>query len=143
VAAAELYAAATGFPLGAHQNNLGTCSYAMFGTAQLGTNNCTTLAACPAGIVVVNDVGAITYGYPDVVEAEIAGLRIIKTRGVVQALVDGDDVDAAVGSLLEINTGTYNLVVDAANANEGTFVCLEANAGVAARRWVEIVNVSH
>jgi len=78
--AAEAYAAATGFPLGAHQNNLGSVSYAMFGAAQLGQANCGTIAACPAGIVVVNDVGAITYGYPDVVEAEIAGLALCLTQ---------------------------------------------------------------
>lgn len=142
-AAAELYAAATGFPAGAHQANSGTCSYAMFGTAQLGTANCGTNAACPAGIVVVNDVGAVTYGYPDNVEAEIAGMRIIKTRGIVQALVDGT-TDVAVSNLLEIANATYSLVLDAVNANEGTFVALEARTlNSIDMMWIEIVNISH
>lgn len=142
-AAAELYAAATGFPLGAHQANLGSCSYAMFGVAQLGVASMGTSAALPAGIVVVNDVGAITYGYPSQITASIPGLRIIKTRGVVQALVNGT-TDVAIGNLLEIATGTYSLVLDAANLNEGTFVALSARtANSIAMEWVELVGLSH
>jgi hypothetical protein len=142
-AAAELYAAATGFPLGAHQNNMGTCSYAMFGLAVLGTAHCGTIAACPAGIVVVNNVGAMTSGWPDGFHDYITGLRIIKTRGVVQALVDGT-TDVAVSNLLEIANATRNLILDAANANEGTFVALEARTTNSVdMMWVELVGISH
>lgn len=142
-AAAELYAAATGFPITAHQSNLGSVSYAMFGVAQLGQANTGTQAVLPAGIVVVNDVGAITYGYPTIIEDDIAGLRIIKTRGVVQARVDGT-TDVAVGNLLEIAAGTYSLVLDAVNANEGTHVALTARAANSiALEWVELVGLSH
>ena len=74
----------------------------------------------------------------------VEGLRVIRTRGVVQALCNGGNVDLAVGSLLEINTGTYGLIVDAVNANEGTFVSLEVYAAAPlVMCWVDIVNISH
>jgi len=142
-AAAELYAAATGFPLGAHQSNMGTSSYAMFGAAVLGVANTGTDIALPAGIVVINDVGAMTYGYPAGYDDYITALRIIRTRGVVQALVDGT-TDVAVGDYLEGTNGAYNLVLDAANANVGTFISLEARAANSvAMVWVNCVGVSY
>lgn len=141
--AAELYAAATGFPITAHQTNMGTSSYAMFGVAVLGVANTGTDIALPAGIVVINDVAAITYGYPDGYAADIAGLRIVRTRGVVQARADGTAA-ILVGSYLEGVAGAYNLILDAANANLGTFKSLEAYAVAAvAMIWVECVHVSH
>jgi len=142
-AAAELYAAATGFPLGAHQSNMGTSSYAMFGAAVLGVANTGTDIALPAGIVVINDVGAMTYGYPAGYDDYITALRIVRTRGVVQARANGAAA-IVVGDYLEGGAGVYNLIVDAANANLGTFKSLEAYAVAAvAMIWVECVHVSH
>ena len=141
--ALELYAAATGFPATAHQNNMGTSNYAMFGAALLGVANTGTDLALPAGIVVINDVAAMTYGYPDSYEAGIAGCRIVRTRGVVQARANGTAA-ILVGSYLEGGAGVYNLILDAVNANLGTFKSLEAYAVAAvAMIWVECVHVSH
>jgi len=148
--AAELYAAATGFPVAtAHQRNMGDCSYAMFGVALLNTatpaqgDSQNTQIELPAGIVVVNNVGAMTYGYPDGYDDYITGLRIIKTRGVTQALVDGT-TDVAVGNYLEGVTGAYNLVLDAANANVGTFIALEARTTNSVdMMWVCCIGVSY
>ena len=147
--AAELYAAATGFPLGAHQSNMGTASYAMFGVAQLNTatpaqgDTQNTQIELPAGIVVVNNVGAMTYGYPAGYDDYITALRIVRTRGVVQARANGAAA-IVVGDYLEGGAGVYNLIVDAANANLGTFKSLEAYAVAAvAMIWVECVHVSH
>lgn len=141
--AAELYAAATGFPATAHQNDMGTSSYAMFGVANLGVANTGTNINMPAGIVVVNNVAAITYGYPSAYDALITGLRIVRTRGVVQARANGTAA-IAVGDYLEGGAGVYNLIVDAANVNIGTFVSLEAYAIAAvAMIWVNCVGVSY
>jgi len=144
--AAELYAAATGFPATAHQNNMGTSSYAMFGVSQLNTTDLGTEIALPAGIVVINDVGAMSYGYPAAYEAAgggVEGLRIVRTRGVVQALVDGT-TDVAPGNFLEGVNGAYNLILDAANINLSTFKCLETYvANAVAMVWVECLHVSH
>jgi len=141
--AAELYAAATGFPATAHQNNMGTSNYAMFGAAVLGVANIGTDIALPAGIVVINNVGAMNYGYPAGYDDYITALRIVRTRGVVQALVDGN-ADVAVGDYLEGSAGLYNLILDAANANLGTFKSLEAYVtNAVAMSWVECVHVSH
>jgi hypothetical protein len=141
--ATELYAAATGFPITAHQTNMGTSSYAMFGVSQLNTAGLGTEIALPAGIVIINNVGAMSYGYPVAYDALITGLRVVRTRGVVQALVDGT-TDVAPGDFLEGVNGAYNLVLDAANANLSTFKCLETYiANAVAMVWVECVHVSH
>ena len=140
----ELYAAATGFPVAtAHQRNMGDSSYAMFGVAQLNTDNTGTNINLPAGIVVVNNVGAMTYGYPAAYDDYITALRIIRTRGVVQARVDGNAA-IAVGDYLEGVNGTYYLVVDAANVNVGTFIALEAYAvNATIMIWVTCIGVSY
>ena len=142
--ATELYAAATGFPEAtSHQKNMGTSSYAMFGVSQLNTTGLGTEIALPAGIVVINNVGAMSYGYPAGYDDYITSLRIIRTRGVVQALVNGT-TDVAPGNFLEGVNGAYNLVLDAANANLSTFKCLETYvANAVAMVWVECVHVSH
>ena len=124
----ELYAAATGFPTTAHQQNNGTCSYGLMGVSQLNTN--TTKIGLPAGIVVVNDYAgsntAMTRQWESVATAaEQLGLVLVKTRGIVQALVDGT-TDVAVGDYLEGTNGQYYLIQDAGNGNEGTFIALEA-----------------
>lgn len=142
-AAAELYAAATGFPLGAHQSNMGTASYAMFGVALLGVANTGTNIHMPAGIVVINNVAAMSYGYPAAYDDYITALRVVRTRGVVQARTNGNAA-IAVGDYLEGGAGVYNLIVDAANANIGTFVALEAYAvNAVAMMWVNCVGVSY
>jgi len=142
--ALELYAAATGFPEAtSHQKNMGTASYAMFGVANLGVANTGTDITLPAGIVVINNVGAMTYGYPAAYDALITGLRVVRTRGVVQARANGTAA-ILVGSYLEGGAGVYNLILDAVNANLSTFKSLEAYAVAAvAMIWVECVHVSH
>ena len=142
--AAELYAAATGFPQAtSHQRNSGTASYAMFGVANLGVANTGTNINLPAGIVVVNNVAAGTYGYPVSYDDYITALRIVRTRGVVQARVNGDAA-IAVGNYLEGGAGVYNLIVDAANANVGTFIALEAYAvNAVIMIWVTCIGVSY
>ena len=140
----ELYAAATGFPVAtAHQRNMGDSSYAMFGVAQLNTANTGTNIHLPAGIVVINNVGAMSYGYPSGYADYITALRVVRTRGVVQARVDGNAA-ILVGSYLEGVNGTYYLVVDAANANVGTFIALEAYAvNATIMIWVTCIGVSY
>ena len=142
--ALELYAAATGFPQAtSHQTNMGTSSYAMFGVANLGVANTGTDITLPAGIVVINNVGAMSYGYPAAYDALITGLRVVRTRGVVQARANGTAA-ILVGSYLEGGAGVYNLILDAVNANLSTFKSLEAYAVAAvAMIWVECVHVSH
>ena len=118
----------------------------MFGAALLGVANTGTNINMPAGIVVINDVAAMTYGYPAAYEAAgggVAGLRIVRTRGVVQARANGTAA-IGVGAYLEGGAGVYNLIVDAANVNIGTFVSLEAYAVAAvAMIWVNCVGVSY
>lgn len=140
----ELYAAATGFPVAtAHQRNMGDSSYAMFGVALLGVANTGTNIHMPAGIVVINNVGAMSYGYPAGYADYITALRVVRTRGVVQARANGTGA-IAVGDYLEGGAGVYNLIVDAANANIGTFVSLEAYAVAAvAMIWVTCIGVSY
>jgi hypothetical protein len=145
--AAELYAAATGFPLGAHQTNMGASSYAMFGVAQLDADvgdAANTQIELPAGIVVINNFTAMTSGWPDgFTAAQLAALRVIRTRGVVQARVDGT-TDVAVGNYLEGVATAYNLILDAVNANVGTFIALEARtANSVAMIWVTCIGVSY
>ena len=145
--ALELYAAATGFPITAHQTNMGTSSYAMFGVAQLDADQddfANTQIELPAGIVVINNFTAMTSGWPSgFTAANLAGLRVIRTRGVVQARVNGNAA-IAVGNYLEGSATNYNLIVDAANANVGTFIALEAYAvNAVVMIWVNCVGVSY
>ena len=160
-AAAELYAAATGFPLGGHQDNNGSCEYAAIGVTMLGDphQDSAEMIGMPAGIVVVDNLAgapnAMTSHWPynfyatpvGLLHGILDGLYIVKTRGIVQALVDGLCNGVAtpitVGMYLEGNPLSWDLIPDAANANEGTFIALEGTALDNTRIWVMLVNIAY
>ena len=152
-AAAEAYVAVAaglgGFPVGGHQDNQGVVEYAAVGVCQYEAQVADSLAkiGMPAGIVVVDNLTAMTHGYPGVFETYVDRMYMVKTRGIVQALVDGlcngVATPIAVGDYLEGNPGSWDLIPDAANINEGTFIALETTALDNTRIWVDIVNVNY
>lgn len=151
--AAELYAALTGFPLGGHQDNMGSVEYAAIGVHQYETavQAALTKIGMPAGICVINNLAgapnAMSSHWPsEFLQATPATfldkLYMIKTRGIVQARVDALCTNTAVGNYLETaGAGSWELIVDAANANEGTFIALEVAAIDNTMIWVMCVNV--
>lgn len=155
-AAAELYAAATGFPLAGHQDNQGSCSYAAIGVHQLKTQDCAPVAAdtiigMPAGVCVIDNLAgapnAMSSHWPQsflpaVPATHLDKLYMIKTRGIVQVRVDAlCDPFVNVGDYLEGVVGSWDLIADAANANEGTFIALEAAVADNTMIWVMCVNI--
>lgn len=140
------YAAGVGgFPSTAHQSNLGSCEYAAVGVGQLAARQTwNTLIGMPAGICVIENANLIAMVYYIQGVGGIGSPQncyIVKTRGIVQALCYGD-ADIAVGDYLEGVIGQWYLIRDAANANEGTFIALEAyTAAAAALIWVMPTNV--
>lgn len=142
---------------GAHQNNLGVCSYAAMGVGQYNVDACGDEVGMkigmPAGVVVCDNVAgapmAITGSWPDACDHDACGdhvdwldrLYIVKTRGIVQARVDGLCDAIAVGNYLEGQAGSWDLILDAANANEGTFIALEAAVVDNRMIWVMCVNL--
>ncbi len=148
-AATEAYVAVAaglgGFPVGAHQDNQGVVEYAAVGVHQYETQVSAALTkiGLPAGIVVVDNLTAMTHGYPSAFETYVDNLYMVKTRGIVQALADALCTNVAVGDYLEGVAGSWDLIQDVANLNEGTFIALEAVAIDNTRIWVDIVNVNY
>lgn len=138
-----------GFTQTAHQDNQGVVEYAAVGVCQHEAQIAASFSkiGMPAGIVVVDNITAITHGYPGVFETYVDLMYMVKTRGIVQALVDGlcngVNTPITVGQYLEGNPGSWDLIPDAANANEGTFIALEGTALDNTRIWVDIVNVNY
>ena len=133
-----------GFPVGGHQDNNGVVEYAAVGVNLLsGLNGVLTLIGLPAGVVVVDNLTAITYGYPAAFNIHVDRLYMVKTRGIVQVRVDGLCTNIAVGDYLEGVIGSWDLVIDAANTNEGTFIALEASAVDNDTIWCMITNVNY
>jgi hypothetical protein len=150
-AAAELFGgywwagvAAPGFPAGAHQNNLGAVTYTAGGVGLMGGAALDTLQGMPAGVCVYQYEQDQTFKRPaNMTEVQRNRLHMLKTRGIVQALVDADVGVVAVSNYLEMLPASWHLQLDAANGNEGTFIALEALAAGQHRMWVKIVNVSY
>ncbi len=133
-----------GFPVGGHQDNQGVVEYAAVGVNQLaGQDTALTKIGMPAGVVVMDDLGTVTHGYPGNFESYLDLLYMVKTRGIVQVRVDALCTNIAIGDYLEGVAGSWDLVTDAANANEGTFIALEATALDNTSIWVDIVNVNY
>ena len=154
--AAELYAAATGFPIAGHQDNQGSCSYAAIGVGQLTTHHCVPVAAhtligLPAGVCVIDNLAgapnAMSSHWPQeflpaVPATHLNKLYIIKTRGIVQVRVDAlCDPFVVIGDYLEGVVGSWDLIADAANVNEGTFIALEASVADNQMIWVMCINL--
>lgn len=148
--ALELYTAINytagvgGFPSTAHQCNNGVCEYAAVGVAQYEAQRAYVKLGMPAGIVVIENANLLAMVY---YISGVGGIGtpqrcyIVKTRGIVQALVYGD-TDIAVGDYLEGTANQWYLIRDAANINEGTFLALEAETAAAASLiWVMPTNV--
>ena len=138
-----------GFTVTAHQDNQGVVEYAAIGVAQYETQVAASLTkiGMPAGVVVMDDLGAVTHGYPGNFGDYLDLLYMVKTRGIVQVLVDGLCNGVAtpitVGMYLEGNAGSWDLIPDAFNINEGTFIALEQTALDNTRIWVDIVSVNY
>lgn len=160
-AAAELYAAATGFPITGHQDNQGVVEYAAIGVHQDETavEAAFTLQGMPAGVCVVANLAgapnAMSSHWPFNFDYDACGLKktkahsqldklyIVKTRGIVQVRVDALCTNTTVGAYLEGVVGSWDLIVDAANTNEGTFVALEVTALDNTMIWCMLVNIAY
>ena len=161
-AAAEAYVAATGFPITSHQDNQGVVEYAAIGVHQYETTveAALTLRGMPAGVCVVNNLAgspnAMSSHWPFNFDYDACGLKkakiwsqldklyMVKTRGIVQARIDGlCSGGPIVGDYLEGHAGSWELVEDAANTNEGTFISLEVITTDDTMGWVMIVNVAY
>lgn len=160
-AAAEAYVAATGFPITGHQDNQGVVEYAAIGVNQLeaAVEAAFTLIGMPAGVCVVANLAgspnAMSSHWPFNFDYDACGLAktkaqsqldklyMIKTRGIVQVRVDALCTNIAIGDYLEGVVGSWDLVTDAANGNEGTFIALEVAAIDNTMIWCMIVNVAY
>lgn len=125
----------------------GIVSYSMGGVAQYTAQDTTfgTLIELPAGVCVFQFAGR-TWPFVGTKVAETQRLHWLKTKGVVQVLVDADDsADAiAVGDWLQMQTASYNLVVAGSwNTQIGNFWSLEAATAPATPIWVDIVGVDY
>ena len=79
---------------------------------------------------------------PDYVEEEEGErLYVLKVKGIVQVLVDAEQNNITVGDHLEMQPASFNLILDAIDANRGTFIALENCVTDATRIWAWIVGL--
>ena len=107
----------------------GVSSYSMGGVGQFvqGADALGTLVEMPAGVAVFRYVGR-RWPFVGTTRAETQRLHWLKTKGIVQVLVDSVEQNIAVGDWLSMQTASWNLIFAASwNTQIGNFWALEAS----------------
>jgi len=123
----------------------GVVSYSMGGVGQFvaGADALGTLVEMPAGVAVFRFLGR-TWPFVGTTAAETQRLHWIKTKGIVQVLVDAEQNNIAVGDWMSMQTASWNLIFVASwNTQIGNFWALEASVADADPIWTWIVGVDY
>ena len=123
----------------------GVSSYAMGGVGQFvaGADALGTVVEMPAGVCVFRFAGR-RWPFIGTTTAETQRLHWLKTKGIVQVLVDAEAEGIIVGSWLSMQTASWNLIVVASwNTQIGNFWALEAAAANAVPIYTWIVGVDY
>lgn len=133
-------------PNTAHQSDKGIVSYTQAGVVrqEAAWPKTAIMQRHPMGVCVWewNAFGQ-NQDVPDyVTAAEAERLYVLKVKGIAQALVDADAENITTGDYLEMQNASFNLVLDAADANRGTFFALEVVTTDNTRIWVWIAGVN-
>ena len=125
----------------------GVSSYSMGGVGQFtaGADALGTLIEMPAGVCVFQYAGR-RWPFIGTTAAQTQRLHWLKTKGIVQVLVDADEAEAAiaVGNWLSMVTASWNLAVVASwNTQIGNFWAFEAATAAATPIWTWPVGVDY
>lgn len=124
----------------------GVVSYSMGGVGQFvaGADALGTLLEMPAGVAVFRFAGR-TWPFIGTTTAQTQRLHWLKTKGIVQVLVDSVEQNIAVGDWLSMQTASWNLIFAAGGfaTQIGNFWALEASVLNADPIWTWIVGVDY
>ena len=124
----------------------GVSSYSMGGVGQFvqGADALGTLIEMPAGVSVFRYVGR-RWPFIGTTEAETQRLHWLKTKGIVQLLVDAEQQNIAVGDWLSMQTASWNAIfaVGGFATQIGNFWALEASVLNADPIYTWIVGVDY
>lgn len=147
-AAAEAYGgvgAVSRFPAGAHQTDKGVVYYTPAGVIrqEAAWPKNANMQQLPMGVCVYEFDPNLDDVPPEVEHEEAERLYHLKVKGIVQVRVDAAQANIAIGDFLEMQNGSFDLVVDAVNGNIGTFMALEACTTDDTYIWCWIVGVDY
>lgn len=123
----------------------GVSSYSMGGVGQFvaGADALGTLVELPAGVNVFQFVGR-TWPFTGTTAAETQRLHWLKTKGIVQLLVDADEQAIVAGDWLQMQTASWNAIFAASwNTQIGNIWALEPSALAADPIYVWLVGMDY
>jgi len=123
----------------------GVVSYSMGGVGQFvaDVDALGTLVEMPAGVAVFRFAGR-NWPFVGTTAAETQRLHWLKTKGIVQVLVDAEEQNIAVGDWLQMQTASWNLIFAASwNTQIGNFWSLEVSVLNADPIWVWLVGIDY